>query len=123
MDTCKYIGNLTTPLSMLFIGVVIHSVKIRDIRPDRGMAAVLIGRFLITPFLAIVLCRQLALPLLMKKVFVIQAAMPVMTQTSIIAEAYGADYEYAAVVTTVTTIISLVSIPFYMFLLGTPWIF
>lgn len=123
LDTCKYIGNLTTPLSMLFIGIVIHSVKLRDIRPDRGMVAVLIGRFLVTPFMVIALCRVLALPLLMKKVFVIQAAMPVMTQTSIIAEAYKADFEYAAVVTTVTTIISLISIPFYMFLLGTPWIF
>ncbi len=123
METCKYLGNMTTPLSMLFIGIVIHSVKLSEIRVDKGMVAVLVGRFIITPLVMIILCRGLALPLLMKKVFVVQAAMPVMTQTSIIAQTYGGDYEYAAVVTTVTTVVSLISIPLYMLLLNTPWIF
>jgi len=50
----------------------------------------------------------------MKKVFVIQAGMPAMTQTSIVAESYDADYKYAAVMTAATTIVSLVSIPLYM---------
>jgi malate permease and related proteins len=66
----------------------------------------------------LVLCYFLPIPLLMKKVFVIQAAMPAMTQTAIIAEAYGADYKYAAIMTTVTTVVSLVFIPVYMLLLG-----
>jgi predicted permease len=54
----------------------------------------------------------------MTKVFIIQAAMPVITQSAIIAKAYGADYEYATVMVTVTTIISIVFIPIYMVLLN-----
>lgn len=123
MDTCKYLGGLTTPLSMLFIGIVIHSVKLRDVKIDKSLVAVLIGRFILAPLIVIAICRGFALPLLMKKVFVIQAAMPVMTQTSIIARSYDADYQYSAFVIAVTTIVSLVSIPFYMFLLSTKWIF
>lgn len=123
MDTCKYLGNMTTPLSMIFIGIVIHSVKLKEVRPDKGMLAVLAGRFIVAPLVVILICRGLPLPLLMKKVFVIQAAMPVMTQTSIISQAYGGDYEYAAVVTTVSTVISLIYIPLYMLLLNTSWIF
>jgi predicted permease len=53
----------------------------------------------------------------MKKVFVIQAAMPVMTNVAIVARFYGADHEYATVMTLVTTILSLVFIPIYMILL------
>jgi hypothetical protein len=60
----------------------------------------------------------MAVPDLMKNVFVIQAAMPAMTTTSILAEAFGADAQYAATVTTLTTVVSLLSIPFYMLLLG-----
>lgn len=118
LDTCKYMGNLTTPLSMLFIGIVIQSVKLREIRVDRGMVAVMLGRFVAAPLLVFALCLATPLPLLLKQVFVIQSAMPVMTQTSIIAETYGADYQYAAVVTTVSTLLSLVMIPLYMVLIG-----
>jgi len=54
----------------------------------------------------------------MKKVFVIQAAMPTMTQIAIVSQAYKADYKYAATMVTVTTMASLVIIPLYMVVLS-----
>lgn len=117
MDVCKYMGNLTTPLSMLFIGIVIYSVNLKDIKFDKEMAILLLGRFIIIPLSVIAICFGLPLPVLMKKVFIIQSSMPAMTQTSIIAEAYNADYKYAAIMTTVTTMASLIFIPLYMIFL------
>jgi predicted permease len=117
LDTCKYLGNLTTPLSMLFIGIIIYSVDLRRIKIDMQMAAIFVGRFLISPIIIYFCGKYFGLPVLMEKVFVIQAAMPVMTNTSIVAKQYNADYEYAAVMTVVTTISSLVFIPIYMYLL------
>ncbi len=55
---------------------------------------------------------------MMKQVFVIQAAMPAMTQTPILAEAYKADSEYAGLGTSLTTLLSLISIPVYMAFVG-----
>jgi len=118
LDTCMYLGNLTTPLSMLFIGIIIYSVDLKKIRPNLEMAAVFAGRFLISPIIIYFAGKYLGLPELMEKVFVIQAAMPVMTNTSIVAKQYNADYEYAAVMTVVTTISSLIFIPIYMYLLS-----
>lgn len=118
MDTFKYLGNLTTPLSMLFIGIVIYSVNKKELRVTASMLVILAGRLLVAPLLVFGACHLWGLPILMKKVFIIQAAMPVMTQTPIIAKTYNADYKYAAVMTTATTIASLVSIPFYMLLLS-----
>jgi malate permease and related proteins len=118
IDTCKYLGNLTTPLSMIFIGITIHSVKLREIRFDKDIAALLLGRFLISPAIVIMLVHYLKVPLLMKEVFVMQASMPVMTQTSIIAKAYNSDYKYAAVMTTITTLGAIITIPLYMLLLS-----
>ena len=54
----------------------------------------------------------------MKNVFVIQAAMPVMTNTAIVSRGYNADYKYATVNTVMTTIASLLVIPIYMFILN-----
>lgn len=118
LDTCKYLGNLTTPLSMLFIGIIIYSADLKKIKFSIDMVAILLGRFLISPILIYFIARYLSIPVLMEKVFVIQAAMPVMTNTSIVAKKYNADYEYAAVMTVVTTICSLIFIPIYMYLLS-----
>lgn len=117
-DTFRYMGNMTTPLSMIFIGMVMSSVRWRKLRLDGSMAFVLLGRFVVAPALVFTISSALSLPPLMKNVFVIQAAMPAMTTTSILAEAYGADAQYAATVTTLTTVVSLLSIPFYMMLLS-----
>lgn len=117
MDTCRYLGNLTTPLSMLFIGNTMYYIDLKGLKIDKDMILVILGRFIISPFLVIVLCEFYTLPLLMKKVFIIQAAMPVMTNTAIVAKNYDADYEYAAIMITLTTILSLFIIPIYKVLL------
>ena len=118
LDTCKYFGNLTTPLAMLFIGITIYSVNFREFKFSWDMIAIILGRFLISPILILILCNFANIPLLMKEVFVIQAAMPVMTNTAIVAKRYNADYEYATVNTIITTITSLLIIPIYMLLLS-----
>jgi malate permease and related proteins len=118
MDCCKYMGSMTTPLSMLFIGIVISRVEWKKLRLDKDTLFVLAGRFLISPALLILLARPANLPLLMKEVFLVQAAMPAMTQTPILAETYGADSEYAGVATSLSTVLSLATIPLCMVLIG-----
>ena len=118
MDSCKYIGNLTTPLSMFFIGIVIKSINLKNFKFDKDMLWVIIGRFIAAPLITYILSVAFSVPSLMKGVFVIQAALPVMANTAIITREYNADYEYAAVMIALTTIASLVFIPVYRFLLG-----
>jgi predicted permease len=118
MDSCRYLGNMTTPLSMLFIGIVIARVEWKTLKFERDYVVVLAGRFLATPALMALALRWLDLPLLMKQVFFMQATMPAMTQTPILAAAYKADTEYAAIGTSLTTVASMISIPVYMTLIG-----
>ena len=117
MDSCKYLGAMTTPLSMLFIGIVISRVEWRKMRLERDLVLVLVGRFLVTPLLLVLAICPTNLALLMKEVFFVQASMPVMTQTPILAEAYGADAEYAGIGTSLTTVLSLATIPLCMILI------
>jgi len=119
MDLCRYLGNMTTPLSMLFIGIVISRVRWKTLKIERDILLVVVGRFLVTPLLVFLMMRGRDLPLLMKQVFLITASMPAMTQMPILAEAYGADSEYAGLGTSLTTVLSLVTIPVYMGLVGT----
>ncbi len=50
----------------------------------------------------------------MKQVFILQAAMPVMTNAPVVAKLYRADADYAAIMVTETTLLSLVVIPILM---------
>lgn len=118
MDTAQYMGNLTTPLSMLFMGITIHSIGFSEIKIDREIIAVLAGRFLIAPAVIYLLLIPASLPMLMKKVFIIEAAMPVLTQPAIVAKTYGGDYKYATIMVAVTTMVGMAFIPVYMLLLG-----
>ena len=117
LSTAKYLGGMTTPLSLLFIGVVMHGVDIKKLRLDRDIIGVLFGRFLVSPLSVLLVAAYLPLPDLMKKVFVIQAALPAMTQTSILASMYKADTEYAATLVSITNLAALIAIPLYMVLL------
>ena len=118
MDCCKYLGSMTTPLSMLFIGIVVARVDWKKLRFGVDMLFIVAGRFLVTPAIIFLLLRGRDFPLLMKQVFFIQAGMPAMTQTPILAEAYGADSEYAGLGTSLTTVMSMLTIPVAMGLVG-----
>jgi len=117
MVTFKYLGNMTTPLSMLFIGIVMYGVKFKEIRLTKDLLILLTGRFVISPLIIMVVASFFPIPELMKKVFVIQSALPAMTQTTLMARLYGADTEYAAVLVSTTTIFALIAIPIYMVLI------
>ncbi|MHC1721081.1 MAG: AEC family transporter [Clostridiaceae bacterium] len=118
LDSCRYIGDLTTPLSMFYIGITIHSVKLSRIKIDKDLIGINFGRFIISPLLVFFLVSYFPVDLLMKKVFVIQAAMPVVTSTAIVAKVYNADDQYAAVMMVLTTIASIFFIPIYMLILN-----
>ncbi|KKC30498.1 AEC family transporter [Caldanaerobacter subterraneus KAk] len=116
-ESFKMIGNLTTPLSIFYIGIVIHEMGFDKFKLDKDAILVFIGRFLITPALVLLLNIFIPVPKLMRDVFVIMSAMPVLVNSAIIARVYGADYEFATSMITYTTILSVIIMPFYMVLL------
>lgn len=113
MDTCKYLGSLTTPLSMIFVGATIYSTKMRDFYINKEIIGVLIGRFFVSPIILILLTLGRDINELMRNVFVIQAAMPVMTNSAIISKKYNSDYKFASVMIAISTIASLFIVPLY----------
>ncbi|ABY91680.1 MAG: AEC family transporter [Thermoanaerobacter sp.] len=116
-ESFRMIGNLTTPLSIFYIGIVIHEMGFDKFKLNKDVALVFIGRFLITPALVLLLNIFIPVPKLMRDVFVIMSAMPVLVNSAIIARVYGADYEFATSMITYTTISSVVIMPFLMVLL------
>lgn len=114
LDACTYVGSMTTPLAMLFIGVAMSKTSWRDFKIDKQLIVAMAGRYFVCPVLVIIMLPYFALDDMMGKVFVIMSAMPAMTNTAIVAKSYGSDYRYAALLTAVSTCLAAVMIPFYM---------
>ncbi len=112
-----YIGSMTTPLAMLFIGIAMSKTDWHKIRLGAELAAAMLGRYFICPLIVIAILPFFDLDPMMQKVFVIMAAMPAMTNNSIVAKAYGGDYKYAAILTAVSTALAVIMIPFYMWVI------
>ena len=114
----QYLGNLTTPLSMIFIGLSVSNAGLKQLTLKKDQFLILLGRFLVAPLLMVTIVYWVPLPSLMKQVFIIQSAMPVMTNAPVVARLYGADSDYAAVMVTETTLATMVVIPILMLLMA-----
>lgn len=129
-DAAKYVGNLVTPLSLFYTGMILmRMIRQKRIKWQKGYLGVLLGRFAASPLLLLASAfvvnliadgtglAGLKAPELMRNALLIQAAMPVMSQTPIVAAASGSDEEYAAGGIALTTALSLVFIPLYMYVI------
>jgi len=113
----RYLGSMTTPLSMLFLGGTLASVTFATRVPKREVSLFLLFRFLLSPLVLLGTSALLTaatgsrLPVLGMSVLFIQSLMPAMAQTAILARAKGADHELAALLTTLSTILALAVLP------------
>jgi len=111
MDALQYISNLCIPLSMLFIGINMGCINFKETKLDKKGYIIMLGRFLIGPIVMIVLLSGLNITGLPRNVFIVEAALPVQAQTAIAAKYYDVEAEYASVLVSVTTLISIFVVP------------
>ncbi len=111
MKTAKYFGNLCTPLSLIFIGQVMQKIGLKNLRIEKDSWGILLARFLFVPAITFGIVTLLGTPFEMNRVFIAQAAMPVMSSTAIISAAYGSDSDFASKTMALTTLCSFLVIP------------
>lgn len=116
-DSFKMVGGLTTPLSIFCVGITMYEMGFKNFRLDKDSILVFAGRFLVTPFITWLLSHFIPVPKLMRDVFIIMSAMPVMVNSAIISRVYNGDYEFATAMITYSTVFSVVIMPFLMVLI------
>ena len=111
---CGYVGNIVTPLALLYIGSALHEYGVKSLKPDRDMLLSVAVRFIAAPATMLLLCRLLGVSGIGSGVFVIEAAMPVMTQAVVLAASCDADESFVAAGMCVTTLGCFVLVPILM---------
>ena len=115
--TCNMLGNCAVPLSLLLIGAtindLIHGSKEKIFNQQRSAEAILaIGlRMLTIPILILLYAKFSQISPELKKVLVIQAAMPAAVFPIILTKEYGGDTNTSVRIVIATTLLSVITIP------------
>jgi predicted permease len=114
------IGDLTTPLSMIIIGIRLGASRLGNLWKSAGVWFCSFIKLFACPLLALVvlmpLCRYLGLNRVMAVTVFAISAMPVAAMVSVFAEMYKSDTEGGANSVLLSTMLSVISIPVIMLL-------
>lgn len=119
LSALTYVGNLVTPLSLMYIGINLERAGFGAIRFDKDAIIAIVGRFIIAPALLIGVlftARLLQVPLepLMQETFIVQSAVPTLVIMPILAAESHGDVAFATNMVTSTTVLFLAVVPLLM---------
>ena len=119
-NTLTYVGNIVTPLSLIYIGIVLAKAGLNTITLDKDTIITLVGRFILAPLIMLLVLKFFApnMETVEFKTFMIQSATPALAVLPILANQGKGDVEFSTNVVTLSTILFIVVIPILQTLLG-----
>ena len=119
-STLSYIGGLTTPLSLIYIGIVLAKAGIKTIHFDKDSILALVGRFVIAPLLMFLVLKLMAPKMATAEyqTFMIQSATPALAVLPILANQGDGDVEFSTNIVTLSTILFVIVIPIIQTIIG-----
>lgn len=115
-EVLNYIGLVTTPLSMLFIGMSLAEIDIKNALARIPLFVLVFIKMLAVPILLILIMRFIPLENTAATVLILQAAMPTQTILAILTTEYGGDTSYASEGIFISSIASLITLPVVYYL-------
>lgn len=119
-NTLSYVGGLTTPLSLIYIGIVLAKAGIKTIHFDKDSILALVGRFILSPLLMFLVLKWMAPQMATAEyqTFMIQSATPALAVLPILANQGDGDVEFSTNIVTLSTILFVIVIPIIQTLIG-----
>ena len=118
MRFAGYVSDSVTPLALIYCGFIVYEVGLKNLRLLPGHALMLVLRLVAAPMVCLGFCTLFGVTGLARSVFVVESALPVVSQITVMAGAYGADEKYAATGSCLSIFCSFITIPILMLILG-----
>lgn len=118
-STLEMVGGIVTPMSLIYIGIILADAGLKSIRFDRDTIIALIGRFVFAPAFMIIMvmigaAMGQSMPNIEQSTLIIQAAAPGLAVLPILVGQAHGDVEYATNVVTTSTVLFVVVVPILM---------
>lgn len=118
MRFAGYISSTVSPLALIYGGFIVYEVGLKNLRLQPGLPAMLVIRLVVAPVICWGCCRLFGLEGLVRDVFLVESALPVVSQVTVMAGAYGADEKYAATGACLSIFACFVTLPILMLIIG-----
>ncbi|MDO4484864.1 MAG: AEC family transporter [Clostridia bacterium] len=116
-DALSMMGNTTTPLAMFIIGARLTKTRLADLKDTRLLTICALRLVVLAAALWAVL-KLADVPDMVRSVLVLVTAQPTASVLTIQAESVGADSALSSKLAAVSTLLSVVTIPLMMLLIG-----
>lgn len=116
MTTLRYLAAGTVPLAMISIGLNLSTGSVKQ--QPLALLVALGLKMALLPFLMYLTLPLIGVTGIVAKVVVLESAMPSAVFTGVVASRYGANSKFAASAIFVTTLISVVAIPYVFALIN-----
>ena len=113
-----YIASLNTPLAMLVLGYYLSEINFAACLKKPVIYAVCFMRLLIIPLSCVFAAKIINIPPDVAKAIIIPAACPVANITTLFAAKYNLDANYASELVSVSTVLSVITIPLVVMSFG-----
>ena len=119
-NTLNYLGNMVTPLSLIYIGIVLHDAGLKSMSLNKDSIGGIVGRFVISPIImfCVIMGLQYGAGIVLEPIaiitFVVQSAGPVIAVLPIVANEAKSDLPFATGLVMISTILFVVVIPIIM---------
>lgn len=111
LESTKLVGNMTPPISMIIVGVMLADVKLKDVFKEPTIYYGSIIKLIIIPlnlyFIKLLLKENSTI---INTIILIQA-MPAAAMTTIFSLDFNKEKEYSAIVVFISTLLSIITIP------------
>ena len=117
--TLDMVGGIVTPMSLIYIGIILADAGLKSIRFDRDTILALVGRFIVAPviMIGIILIGGSmigSMPQLESSSFIIQSAAPGLAVLPILVDQSHGDVDYATNLVTTSTVLFVIVVPILM---------
>lgn len=112
LNTISSLGNITGPLSMIIVGATLAKIEFKNKLKDWSIYYGIATRLIIMPLVIYLISLIIRDRGIVSNTVIVMSAMPAAAMTSILAEKYELEAEYAATMVLMTTVFALLTIPF-----------
>lgn len=104
------LGDMTGPLSMILIGATLANMDWKMLF-DKSVLLITFLRLIAFPLLFVAALAPFHVDALTMNVSIVLLAMPVASNTAAMAERYGGDYVFASACVSISTVLSIITVP------------
>jgi predicted permease len=115
------LGELATPLSMIYIGATLFGSSFNELISDRMIVKATIARALVLPIATLVLLNIFDISVLMGKILFVVSVFPCAAVVPILVAEYGKEVDTSVRMVLFSTILSLLTMPLGVYLTSILW--